>query len=174
MNQYSENVKRIAKALMPDPPGTREKQELHEQAGRAIVELSEAENLLAVIFCILSLPVDLEFSKEVFAAQGMFEKKLKLVNFMVLHSNKPQEKKTWGEIFDELNNHRGVRNLIAHQRIFMQRKSDTPEIEVSLTPLFYKNGGKALRTNEIRSTADKLEKINVELWNFIKELDSPR
>ena len=49
-----------------------------------IVGLSNVENALAVIFCILSLPVDLEIAKSLFADQGTLERKLKLINFSVL------------------------------------------------------------------------------------------
>ena len=164
----------IVRALIPPPPGELEKKRLHEQVGRAVVELSNAENLLALIFCILSLPVSIELSKEMFASQGPFEKKLKLVNFVVERADYPQERALWADIYKELNNHRGVRNLIAHQRMMVNYSPDTPEVEVSLTPLLYKSGGKGLRTEEISSTADELEKISERLWEFIKLLDDPR
>jgi hypothetical protein len=56
----------------------------------------------------------------------------------------------------------------------MNYNPDSPKVEVSLAPLFYKRGGKGLRTDEIRSTADELEKINDRLWSFIKTLNEPR
>ena len=78
----------IARALMPPPPGETEKAELYQQAGRAVVELSNAENMLAVIFCILSVPVPFEDAKVMFSSQGGFEKRLRLVNFMVVRANR--------------------------------------------------------------------------------------
>jgi hypothetical protein len=171
--QYSENVSRLTRALIPPKPGEREQQELYEQVGRAIVGLSNAENTLAVIFCILSMPVELEVAKSLFADQGSFERKLKLVNFSVLQANDPEEMKEWSAIYKELNTHRGVRNLVAHQRMLVDHNNRL-EAEVSLTPLFYKQGGKSLRTAEIRVTADELEQINRKLWAFIKCLDKVR
>jgi hypothetical protein len=102
MVEYSENVSRLARALIPPAPGEQEKQVLHEQVGRAIVGLSNVENTLAVIFCILSLPVDLEIAKSLFADQGTLERKLKLVNFSVLHANDPEEIKEWSAIYNAI------------------------------------------------------------------------
>jgi hypothetical protein len=103
-----------------------------------------------------------------------FREKLKLVNFIVLRAGYPTETASWSEIYKELNNHRGVRNLIPHQRRLMSQNPDAPEIEVSLEPLFYKSGGKGLRTDEIRATADELEKVNGRLSIFIRGLNNPR
>lgn len=158
---------------MPPAPGEPEKRELYQQVGRAIVELSNAENLLAVIFCVLSLPVSLETAKEMFASQGGFEKKLRFVNFMVLRANRSKEVETWKEIYKELNTHRGVRNLIAHQRMIVSYSGETPSVDVSLTPLFYKDEGKVLRTSEIKATADELASIKGKLLDFVMGLDKP-
>jgi hypothetical protein len=87
----NEGLSYLARALIPPRPGELEKKALHEQAGRAIVELSNAENLLAVIFCVLSMPVDMNLSQEMFASQGAFEKKLKLVDFIVKRANYPKK-----------------------------------------------------------------------------------
>src|SRR3954447_24059653 len=87
-SKRSETISAIARALMPPPPGEMEKAELYQQAGRAIVELSNAENYLALIFCFLSVPVTVDDAKAMFSSQGSFERKLKLVNFMVARANK--------------------------------------------------------------------------------------
>jgi hypothetical protein len=160
----------IARALMPPPPGEREKAELYQHAGRAVVELSTAENYLAVIFCILSVPVPIEDAKKMFASQGGFERRLMLVNFMVLRTNHPNEMEVWGKIFKELNTHRGVRNLIAHQRMMMEVSADSPAVAVSLAPLFYTGNGKRISADEIKATADELESITKRLWSFISGL----
>jgi len=154
----SEAVSAIARALMPPPPGEREKAELYQEAGRAVVELSNAENMLAVIFCVLSDPVPVEYSKEMFSSQGGFERKLNIVNFMVVRANRVEEIEVWKKIYKELNTHRGVRNLIAHQRLFMEMSADAPFVQVSLNPLFHKKG-KRIGAAEIKATADELNKI---------------
>ena len=53
--ELTEGMKNVARALIGDPPGTREKEELYRQVGRAIVRLSDTENLLAMLFAICSL-----------------------------------------------------------------------------------------------------------------------
>lgn len=169
----SEAISAIARALMPPPPGEMEKAELYRQAGRAVVELSNAENLLAVIFCVLGVPVPVEDAKAMFSSQGGFEKRLKLVNFMVAHANRVNEIEVWGKIYKELNTHRGVRNLVAHQRVMMEMSTDAPFVDVSLTPLFYTGKGKRVTTAEIKATADELESINKRLWKFVSGLSKP-
>ncbi len=158
---------------MPPPPGETEKAELYRQAGRAVVELSNSENMLAVIFCILSVPVPVEDAKEMFSSQGGFEKRLKLVNFMVARANHASEMEVWGKIYKELNTHRGVRNLVAHQRVSMEMSADSPFVDVWLAPLFYKGKGKRVTTAEIKATADELENINKRLWKFVGSLGKP-
>jgi hypothetical protein len=137
------------------------------------VELSNAENLLAVIFCILSVPVSVEDAKTMFSSQGGFEKRLKLVNFMVAHANRASEIEVWGKIYKELNTHRGVRNLVAHQRVMLEMSADAPFVEVSLNPLFYNSKGKRVTTAAIKATADELNSINAQLWKFVNGLGKP-
>jgi hypothetical protein len=157
----------LARALIPPSPGETEKKEVYEQAGRAIIELSNAENLLAMIFCILGLPVSIDEAKKVFALQGSLDRKSQLVNFMVLHANEPSEIKLWNQIYKELNTHRGVRNLVAHQRMMVSYSSGTPIADVALTPLLHSRKGKALRVSDIKSTADELNKVNAGLWKLV-------
>ncbi|MGJ5178798.1 hypothetical protein ACQR16_27770 [Bradyrhizobium oligotrophicum] len=160
----------IARALMPPPPGETEKKEVYEQAGRSIIELSNAENLLAVIFCILAVPVSIEEAKKMFASQGSLDRKAQLVNFMILHANKPEEVALWSEIYKEFNTHKGMRNLIAHQRMMVTLSTETPLADVLLMPLFHSSKGKPLRVFDIKSTADELEKVNAKLWKLVKSL----
>ncbi len=166
----NEAISALARALMPPPPGETEKAELYREAGRAVVELSNAENMLAVIFCILSVPVPVDDAKAMFSSQGGFEKRLKLVNFMVVRANNADEISVWGKIYKELNTHRGVRNLIAHQRVIMEMSADSPAINVSLNPLFYTGKGKRVTTAEIKATADELESVNKRIWQFVGSL----
>ena len=83
--------------------------------------------------------------KQCFPRKAEFEKRLKLVNFMVAHANRAGEIEVWGKIYNEPNTHRGVRNLVAHQRVMMEMSADAPFVEVSLNPLFYKGKGKRVR-----------------------------
>jgi hypothetical protein len=129
--------------------------------------------MLAVIFCILSGPVPVEDSKTMFASQGGFERKLKLVNFMVTSADRAEEIEVWSNIYKELNTHRGVRNLVAHQRMMMEVSPDAPFVDVSLNPLFYSDRSKRVTTAETRATADELDSINTRLWEFVKGMSGP-
>jgi hypothetical protein len=81
-------MKKIARALIGDPPGTREKDELYRQVGRAIVRLSDTENLLAMLFAVCSLG-SADDGAEFFHQQFGFEKKLALVHF-AMKGNAPK------------------------------------------------------------------------------------
>ena len=165
-------VEALTRALIPPSPGEEEKREVYEQAGRAVIELSNAENLLVVIFCIVSGPVPIEAAKEMFASQGSFDRKSKLVDFMIQHADKPKEMALWKEVYKELNTHRGVRNLIAHQRMIISYNPDTPKADVALTPLFHSRKGRRLRAADIKSTADELKDVNAKLWKLVGELSA--
>jgi hypothetical protein len=175
MDEPSEGLKHLARSLMPDPPGTHEKRKLYEQVGRAIVHLSDIDDLLALAFSILSTSVDIKVTADLYYGQNSLDKKLKLVNHMILHWNKPIEMKVWGRILSKINTHRGVRNLIAHQGLSVTSSSDSPNVDVSLRPPWLKTSsrGKNLGMSEIKKTADALEKIQEELWDFVKKLDRP-
>jgi hypothetical protein len=167
-SNQSDAVKRIAAAMKPAAP---EKARFYEEVGRAIVQLSNAENSLVVIFCILSLPAPLERAKEIFAGEVTLERKLKLLDFLVQISGKPQEQKEWASIFKDLNNHRTVRNLIAHQRMLVEHSAEAAVFEVSLAPLFYKSNGRTLSIADVKKVADGLEEINSRLWGFVRGLN---
>lgn len=124
-----------------------------------MIELSNAENLLVVIFCIVSGPVPIKAAKEMFASQGSFDRKSKLVDFMIQHADKPKEIALWKEV-KELNTHRGVRNFVAHQRMIVSYNPDTPEADVALRPLFHSRKGKPLRAADIKSTVDELKEVS--------------
>lgn len=164
-------VETLTRALIPPAPGETEKKEVFEQAGRAVIELSNAENLLALIFCVISFPVTIDDAKAMFASQGSLERKLKLVNFMIHHADRSKEVELWSEIYKELNTHRGVRNLVAHQRMMVTFSPDNPAADVSLNPLFYSGKGRKLRASDIKATADELEQINSKLWKLVSLLN---
>jgi hypothetical protein len=159
---------------MPTPLGEVQKEELYKHAGRAIVELSNAENHLALIFCFLCVPVEIDDAKAMFSSQGSFERKTKLVNFMVARANRARDIEAWTKIYKELNTHRSFRNLIAHQRLFMEMSRDAPFVEVSLNPLFHDSRGKRVNTADIKATADELSSINSRLHEFVVQLGEPK
>lgn len=173
MKEPTEGMKLVAKALMPDPPGTHETRELLHEVGRAIVHLSNIEELLAMVFAVLSVPVATEVATELFHDQGAFDKKLKLTNYMVLHRGRSHELTSWAAVYSRLQNHRGVRNLIAHQGLFQNPPDAHGQVSVALRPAWFKKkGGKHLKASEIKSTADELDKIRLEIWDLVKSLSA--
>jgi len=168
----TEGMKLIAKALMPDPPGTHETKELLHEVGRAIVHLSVIENMMSMVFAVLSVPVQTDIATELFHDQGGFEKKLKLTNFMILHGGRPREIARWRPIFSQLQTHRGVRNIIAHQGMFRAPPNERGQLDVSLRPPWFKKNtkGKYLKASEIRATGDALDKIRSDIWELVKRL----
>lgn len=169
MAEYSDGVREIAKALMPEAPGAREKRELYEQVGRAIVKLSDIEMLLAMVFVIIT-PRKPEDAAAIFYEQQSLERRLSLVDFMAKGELTDKEMVTWQGINSEIRTHKGLRNLIAHQRMFVGQPNHVGEVQVSLVPPWLKKGGKELNISEIRRTADALNKIHGDLWKFIGTL----
>ena len=92
---------------------------------------------------------------------------------MVVRANKARDIDAWTKIYKELNTHRGVRNLIAHQRLFMEMSTDAPFVEVSLNPLFHNSRGKRVKAADMKATADELSSINSRLYEFVVQLSEP-
>jgi hypothetical protein len=167
----TEAVKMAARALIGDPPGTREKDELYRQVGRAIVRLSDTENLLAMLLTICSLGGK-DDAAEFFHQQFGFEKKLALVHF-AMKGNAPKEGlASWNKIYSLLSTHKGVRNLIAHQGMLVAAPNERGQVIVLLKPPWLKKNakGRELDVKSIRSTADAISNAHNELWNLIRTL----
>jgi hypothetical protein len=121
------------------------------------VKLSDIENLLAVTFAILAVGAKgavAPASMDIFFDQGSFERKLKLTNLIVELTGTADEIKRWENIFQSINTHRGVRNLMAHQGMSIEQSHNTPQVSVSLRePWLKKNSkGRQLQTPEAYRT----------------------
>jgi hypothetical protein len=156
-------------------PGALEKREVFEQVGRAIVHLSDIENLLASIFHSLVLPKAPSPSMELFYDQGGFEKKMKLVDYIFHLEGSKEELERWKKIAAELEEHRPVRNLIAHYGMYVDSWNRDGNIDVSLHPPWLKGRPdkerKYLRVAEIGATASALDKIRADLVKLDYEID---
>jgi hypothetical protein len=163
---------RVVEALMANP----NEDDLYKEVGRAIIKLSDIENLMTMMFVILSTPVFPDGASELFHEQNSFERKMKLLNFLVLKENRPKEVAAWAAIYQKLHTHKGVRNLIAHQGMFRYPPDDAGRRQVSLRPPWLKKGGrgKELDAKTIKATADALTGVSRDLWALISTLhDAP-
>src|SRR5436190_22475574 len=88
--------------------------EFFAEVGRAIVRLSDIEDALATSCIFLSRQFDMA-EAEFFNGQYSLEKKLAFFNLLIRNLNVPEITKAWDVIYADLNHHKGVRNLIAHQ-----------------------------------------------------------
>lgn len=163
----AEGVSRYTEAVTTAFVSQQVKRELYEQVGRAIVELSGVEMLLAILFAIIT-PREVPDVATLFWDQNGLEKRIRLIDFMAKGELNDREMSDWQHIRNEIMQHKGVRNLVAHQRLTVEGAMG--EIKATLQPPWLKKGGKKLDIEEIRRTADAIEKISKELWSFIGTL----
>lgn len=165
----TEGVRKVAEAMMSAQPSERAKKELYEQVGRAVVGLSNVEMLLAMLFAIIT-PRQTEDVAALFYDQSGLDKRIRLIDFMAKGELEDDEMVVWSRIRKEILDHKGMRNLIAHQRLFIGQASVSGEVRVTLQPPWAKKGGKELDVTAIKRTADATEAIRTELWDFIGKL----
>jgi hypothetical protein len=119
-------------------PGNLESRQVFEEVGRAIVHLSDIENLLASIFHSLVLLKAPSPSMEIFYDQGGFEKKMKLVDYIFHLEGSKEELERWKKIAAELEEHRAARNLIAHYGMYIDSPDRDGRVDVVLHPPWLK------------------------------------
>jgi hypothetical protein len=123
------------------------------------------------MFVMLSVPVERDVASKLFYDQGSFERRINLVNFLVLKWNKPDEFHVWKSIQKKLHTHKGIRNLIAHQGSF--RSSDEAGNQaVSLRASWLRKDGwgRELDARAIKATGDALTEISQDLRALMKRL----
>lgn len=159
-----EGVTRYTDAVITTRLNEQAKRALYEEVGRAVVGLSGIEMLLAMLFAIIT-PREVPDVATLFWDQNGLEKRIRLIDFMAKGELSDDEMKLWKRIREETLRHKGVRNLIAHQRLTVEGSMEG--LKVSLQPPWLKKGGKKLDMDEIKGTADAIEKISKDLWEFI-------
>jgi hypothetical protein len=159
-------------------------QELFTEVGRAIVQLSNIENALAdIYYSLINHRVTTLTSMNLFYAQTWFDNKVMLVDLLFGLEGTKEQIGRWQKIVAELKTHRGVRNLIAHQGMYIGFPDKEGLIDVSLHPPplrikydpkaehFVPSKGRHLGIAEIRSTASALSRIHHELEKFWQEIE---
>jgi hypothetical protein len=126
--------------IQPLKSGNLERREVFEEVGRAIVHLSDIENLLASLFHVLVRPKAPSPSMELFYDQGTFDKKMKLVDFIFHLRGSKKELERWKKISAQLDAHRSARNLIAHYGMYVDSPDRDGRVDVVLHPPWLKGG----------------------------------
>lgn len=168
-------MKKASSDIHPLKPGNLERRQVFEEVGRAIVHLSDIENLLASIFHSLVRPKAPSPSMKIFYDQGGFEKKMKLVDYIFHLEGSKEELERWKNIAAKLEEHRVVRNLIAHYGMYIDSADRDGRVDVVLHPPWLKGRPDRKRTYlrlaEVRATASALDKIRADLEKFDYYID---
>ena len=164
--------------------------EMFTEVGRAIVQLSNIENELASLYHSLTSGHYSSTPKAMalFFAQSWFEGKILLVDLLMRIEAPKDFYARWEKIMIELKQHRGVRNLIAHQRLYVSYPDREGRVDLWLEPpelgckydhqkkKLVPIKGRAVRLAEVRSTASALDRLCKELsrlWFDLDELNLP-
>jgi hypothetical protein len=151
----------------------RDKDELFKQVGRAIVTLSNIENLTAMAFATVSQGMTLEEACALFDSYQSFDQKFRLVGYAIRQNDWGNEFTAWEALSKRLQGQKFVRNLAAHQRMQFKQAEKNGRQKVVLTKHWYKkkvHSSKDLEIVDVKAAADTLETIHEEMWDFIKSL----
>jgi hypothetical protein len=111
-----ENINAIARALLPPDPAKLQEDKIYFETGRSVIALSNIESDLRFLFGVLVAPSPYEVATTVFDEVANIGTRLKLVNVLVDKVCNDEEKKEWAVISSTISMHKGIRNLVAHQR----------------------------------------------------------
>jgi hypothetical protein len=152
-------------AALALPEGS--ERDLYEQAGRAVIRLSDIEKVLPLFCALLYRPMDFEATKRFYACRN-FDSRLRHVDELVERVNVEEISANWKPISELVRAHLETRNLIAHQG--MARSSgvnENGEPYFYLWPPMFRDGSRPLTVSVVRATADAFEKAYNDLRNLI-------
>jgi hypothetical protein len=164
--------------------------EMFTEVGRAVVQLSNIENELANLYHSFAAEhySDDPSAMAVFFAQSWFDGKVLLVDLLMRIQAPKEFFRRWENIIKELRDHRAVRNLIAHQRLYVSYPDRNGRVDIWLDPAelnrryepqkktFVPVKGRPLHLAEVRSTASALARIRSDLarlWCDLEEYYLP-
>lgn len=145
------------------------KDEIYREVGRTIVMLSNIEQLMAMVFMIVSNKMTSKEAAEHFYNLNSFDQRFKLVEYAIAHNDWGGELELWQKFSGRIAKNKKLRNSIAHWRLFVQETTDG-KVDLSLMPQHMSPKKGKLNLNDLKRTADDLEKLHHELWMFIKTL----
>ncbi|WOH53519.1 hypothetical protein [Bradyrhizobium sp. sBnM-33] len=110
----------------------------------------------------------------VFADVNNFALKLKMVDLLVEKECSEKEKAIWHPISGTISTHKGIRNLIAHQRMSFESiegpMSAMSRVVLEPTPFGSTKKGRKRERHQIQATADALEPIADRVYQFARDL----
>ena len=146
--------------------------ELYKQVGRVVVTLSNIENLMAMVFVIVSHNLTTEEASAIFDSYQSFDQKFKLVGYAIQQNDLGNEHEEWEKLSKRLQGQKLVRNLVAHQRMQF-KQTDGGKHKPVLTAHWFKKTGRRkrdLETLNVKAAGDELEAIHADMWEFIRGL----
>ncbi|MDP3078651.1 hypothetical protein [Bradyrhizobium sp.] len=171
----NEDLSALGEAFRGLHPTLVQQEQIFREAGRTVISFSNIESDLTFLFGVL-VGADL-YTKAVATFEEVknnFALKLKLIDLMVEKECTEAEKTVWRPISGTISTHKGIRNLIAHQRMSFQIPSDSDQPAASLVvlepALFSGRKGRKLEGHEIKATADALEPIADRVYEFARDL----
>lgn len=155
------------------------------EVGRTIVQLSNIENELSNLYHSLAVEhySGTPAAMAVFYAQSWLENKVRLVDLLMRIEAPKQFFERWEKIIKELKHHRALRNLVAHQRLYVSYPDNEGRVVVRLEPAelnskydLQKNKivparGRPVHLAEVRSAASALDRIRRDLSRLWSDLD---
>ena len=164
--------------------------EMFTEVGRAVVQLSNIENELANLYYSFAVEhySGAPAAMAVFFAQSWFEGKVLLVDLIMRIQAPKKFFRRWEKIAKELKQHRTMRNLVAHQRLYVSYPDKEGRVDVWLDPAELNTKydirkkkivpakGRPVPLAEVRSTASALDRICKELsrlWYDLEEFYLP-
>jgi hypothetical protein len=170
-----EDLSALGNAFQGLHPVLVQQEQIYREAGRAVINFSNIESDLTFLFGVL-IGADL-YSMAIAAigdVKNNFALRLKLVDLLVEKECTDQEKERWRPISGTISTHKGIRNLIAHQRMGFE-PIDGPEPAMSrvvLEPALFglTRKGRKLEGHQIKATADALEPIADRVYEFARDL----
>jgi len=145
------------------------KAEVYREVGRTIIMLSNIEQLMVMVFMIVSNKITSKEAAEHFYSLNSFEQRFKLVEYAIAHNDWGGELELWKKFSGRIAKNKRLRNSMAHWRLFVQETADG-KIDLFLMPQHMSAKKGKLDFHDLKRTADDLEKLHSELWAFIKTL----
>jgi hypothetical protein len=146
--------------------------ELYEEAGRAVITLSEIEGRLGECCVYLSGKAKKE-AAQFFDDLGTLEKRIRFTKYVVSCTGDLAVIKDWVELLTEIQSHKGIRNLVAHQSLIWGLDIENGLPPAYLAPRPTRRGSsrvKMLGIREIRATADALKRIAERIAKMLAQL----
>jgi hypothetical protein len=165
-----DNIDAIARAFMPPHPARLQEDKIYRETGRSVIALSNIESDLRFLFGVLLAPSPYGVAVSVFDEVSNVATKLKLVDVLVEKVCNDDEKKAWRTLSSTISNHKGIRNLVAHQRMGYEDVGGPDIQRVILEPSRAGSKGKRLDGNDIARTADALVPLADKVFEFGRDL----